>query len=164
MAYFIRDNKSNFLAIMPIFLLFFIALNGKSIINLNFISISIHYILVYYWTLRKPEIIGYGFVFLSGIVNDVLFGTPLGVSSLSLLTIAAVASYVRVVTVRITLLNDWISFFPAVLIGNFIYFLALYFSNYPVDYFLLFKNSIFTFVFYPILWIGFTLFSNLLKS
>jgi len=36
-----------------------------------------------------------------------------------LLIIAAVAAYARVVTVRITLINDWISFIPALLIANF---------------------------------------------
>jgi peptide/nickel transport system permease protein len=55
-----------------------------------------------------------------------IFGIPLGISSLSLLIIAGVAAYVRVVTVRITLTNDWISFIPALLFSNFIYFFSVY--------------------------------------
>ena len=123
-----------------------------------------HYILVYYWVLRQPQSLGYGFIFLSGIISDVVFGFPLGVNALSLLIIAAVAAYVRVVTIRKTLINDWISFIPALLIANFIYFLSLYFSNYTVDYLYLFKNSIFTFIFYPILWGIFSLILNLARS
>ena len=88
----------------------------------------------------------------------------MGVNALSLLIIAAVASYVRVVTVRITLVNDWISFIPALLIANFVYFLSLYYSNYSVDYLFLFKNSVFTFIFYPVLWVIFSLILNLTKS
>ena len=111
-----------------------------------------------------PQALGYGLIFLSGIISDVVFGLPLGVNALSLLIIAAVAAYVRVVTVRITLINDWISFIPALLIANLIYFLSLHFSNYSVDYLYLFYNSIFTFIFYPILWGLFTLLLNFLKN
>jgi len=164
MAYIYRQIKIKFFALLPLLLLFFISLNGNSIIDLKFFSINVHYILVYYWVLRQPQALGYGFIFLSGIISDVVFGLPLGVNALSLLIIAAVAAYVRVVTVRITLINDWISFIPALLIGNFIYFFSLYFSNYSVDYLFLFTNSVFTFIFYPVLWGIFSLILNLTKS
>ena len=155
-------NKS--ISLLPLILLFFISLNGSSVINIKFFSVNIHYILVYYWVLRQPQSLGYGFIFLSGIISDVVLGLPFGINSLSLLFVAGVAAYVRVVTVRITLINDWISFIPALLIANFVYFLSLYFSNYSVDYLFLFKNSIFTFIFYPILWGLFSLILNLTKS
>ena len=164
MAYTYRQIRYKFFEFLPILLLFFISLNGNSIIDLKFFSINVHYILVYYWVLRKPHALGYGFIFLSGIISDVVFGFPLGVNALSLLIIAAVAAYVRVVTVRITLVNDWISFIPALLIANFIYFFSLYFSNYSIDYMHLFMNSIFTFIFYPILWLPFSLILKLTQS
>ena len=164
MAYTYKQIKSRFFELLPLILLLFISLNGNSTIDLKLFTVNIHYIIVYYWVLRQPESLGYGFIFLSGIISDVVFGIPLGVNALSLLVIAATAAYVRVVTVRITLINDWISFIPALLFANFIYFLSLYFSNYSVDYFYLFKNSIFTFAFYPILWGMFSLILNLTRS
>ena len=164
MAYIYKQIKYKFLELLPILLLFFISLSGNSIIDLKFFSINVHYILVYYWVLRKPRNLGYGYIFLSGIISDVVFGFPLGINALSLLIIASVAAYVRVVTVRITLVNDWISFIPALLFANFIYFFSLYFSNYSIDYLYLFTNSIFTFVFYPILWGIFSMMLNLSKS
>ena len=164
MAYTYRQIKFRFFELLPLLLLFFLSLSGNSIIGLKYFSINIHYILVYYWVLRKPNILGYGFIFLSGIISDVVFGLPLGINALSLLMIAAVAAYVRVVTVRITLINDWISFIPALLIANFIYFLSLYFSNYSIDYLFLFNNSVFTFIFYPVLWAILSLLLNLSKS
>jgi len=164
MAYTYRQIRFRFFELLPLLLLFYISLNGNSIISLNYFSINIHYILVYYWVLRRPQILGYGFIFLSGIISDVVFGLPLGINALSLLVIAAVAAYVRVVTVRITLVNDWISFIPALLIANFVYFLSLYFSNYSIEYLLLFKNSIFTFIFYPVLWGIFSLILKLNQS
>ena len=164
MAYIYKQIKYKFFELLPVLLLFFISLSGNSIVDLKFFSINVHYILVYYWVLRKPQTLGYGYIFLSGIISDVIFGFPLGINALSLLIIAAVAAYVRVVTVRITLVNDWISFIPALLFANFIYFFSLYFSNYSVDYLYLFINSIFTFIFYPILWVIFSMMLNLSKS
>ena len=159
-----RDIWFKLATIFPVLILFFISLNGSSVVNIKFFSVNIHYILVYYWVLRQPQSLGYGFVFLSGIISDVVLGTPLGINSLSLLFVAGVAAYVRVVTVRITLINDWISFLPALLFANFIYFISLYFSDYSIDYLYLIKNSVFTFVFYPVLWGLFSLIINLTKS
>jgi len=159
-----KEFWGKFIGILPLIMLFFISLNGSSVINIKFFSINIHYILVYYWVLRQPQSLGYGFIFLSGLISDVVLGFPLGVNSLSLLFVAGVAAYVRVVTVRITLINDWISFVPALLFANFVYFISLYYSNYSIEYFYLLKNSIFTFIFYPILWGFFSLILNLAKS
>ena len=158
-----RNIKYNIFAFLPTIALFIIALNGSAIINIKFISINIHYILVYYWALRKPQYFGYGFIFLAGIISDVVFGVPLGVNALCLLVVAAIATYIRVVTVRVTLLNDWLSFIPALLLANLIYFISLFFSDFSTDYLSLFKSSIFTFIFYPVLWIFFTAISKLSK-
>ena len=164
MAVLFKNFKLKFVELIPLFLLFVISFNGTSVIDLNFFSINVHYILIYFWVLRRPQIIGYGFIFLSGVITDVVFGLPIGASALALLTVSIVAAYVRNVTVRITLINDWIAFAPAILLANFVYFIALYFSNYSVDYLYLFYNSIFTFVFYPILWSLFTLLLNFIKN
>jgi len=164
MAYFHKQLRYKFFDLLPILLLFYIALNGNSIIDLKLFSINIHYILVYYFVLKKSENFGYGLIFLSGIINDVVFGFPLGVNALSLLVIAAVATYVRFVTVRITLLNDWITFISALLLANLVYFFSLYFSEYSIDYMHLFTNSIFTIIFYPILWFIFSTISRIANS
>ena len=164
MAYIYKQLKFRFFELLPIIFLFYISLNGNSLVDLKFFTINIHYILVYFWVLRRPESLGYGFIFLSGLITDVVYGLPLGINALTMLTIATVATYVRVVTVRITLVNDWISFIPAILIANFIYFLSLYFSDYTINYLFLFKNSIFTFIFYPVLWSLFSIILNITKS
>ena len=157
MSLYSKGFFSRFISMLPLLILLFISLNGSSVINIKFFSVNLHYILVYYWVLRQPQSLGYGFIFISGIINDVVLGLPLGINSLTLLFVAGVAAYVRVVTVRITLVNDWISFIPALLFANFIYFLSLYYSDYTIDYLYLLKNSIFTFIFYPVLWAFFSL-------
>ena len=157
MAILFKQFKLNFISLIPILLLFIISLNGNSVIDFRFFSVNIHYILIYFWVLRRPQLMGIGYIFLSGIITDVVLGLPIGTSSLTLLVIAGVAAYVRVVTVRVSLVNDWLSFIPALLIANFVYFLVLYFSNYPIDYLYLFSNSIFTLLFYPVLWMLFSI-------
>ncbi len=164
MAIYYKSVKSSFLNFIPLFILFFITLNGNSVVELKSISINVNYILVYYWVLRKPEAMGFGYIFISGIITDVILGLPIGITPLALLFVAATAAYVRVVTVKISLVADWISFIPALLVGNFVYFVGLYFSNNLLDLLYMFQNSIFTFIFYPILWVPFTIISNLMKS
>ena len=164
MAYLIKNIRSKFIELTPLFFLFYISLTGNSVIDFKFLSLNVHYILIYYWVLRRSQLLGYGFIFISGIISDVVFGLPIGVTSLNLLVVCAVEAYVRVVTVRISLINDWISFVPALLAANFVYFLSLYFSNYSVDYLYLFTNSVFTFVCYPILWGIFTMLINFMKE
>ena len=164
MAFSYKEIKLKFFELIPLLLLFFISLNGSSVFDFRFFSINVHYILVYYWVLKRPQTLGYGFIFLSGIITDVIIGLPLGINALTLLVVASVAAYVRVVTVRISLFNDWLSFIPALLIANFVYFIALYFSNFSIDYIYLFKNSIFTFIFYPLLWLFFGTLINFIKA
>ena len=164
MSFSFKQAKFKFLELIPLILLFFISLNGNSVIDFKFFSINLLYILIYFWVLRQPESLGFGFIFLAGIISDIVIGLPIGATALSLLVVAGVAAYVRVVTVRISLLNDWLSFIPALLTCNFIYFISLYYSGYALDYLYLFKNSIFTFIFYPIMWIVFTIIQRMIKS
>ena len=164
MAYLVQHIRTKFLEFTPLFILFYLSLTGNSVLDFKFLSINVHYILIYYWVLRRPQLLSYGFIFISGIITDVVFGLPIGVTSLNLLVVAAVAAYVRVVTVRISLINDWISFIPALLAANFIYFMSLYFLGYSVDYLYLFTNSVFTLACYPILWGVFTMLINFMRE
>ena len=164
MAHFIKDIRIGFFDLIPLLLIFIVALNGFSVIDISFVSINIHYIIVYFWVLRKPDSLGYGYIFLTGIIADVLYGTPFGANALALLFVAAFASYIRVVTVNISLINDWVGFIPTMLFANFIYFLSLFFLGYSIDYLFLLKSSLFTLIFYPFMWGIFTLLSNFMKS
>ena len=128
-----------------------------------FFSFNFQYIIIYYWVLKKPQILGYGFIFLAGIITDVILGLPIGISSLSFLTVALVAAYIRIVTVKITLLVDWLTFIPALLTANLIYFLVLYFNDSSINYFNLLTTSIATFVIYPFAWGLFEIFRKLVR-
>ena len=164
MAVLFKHFRFRILELAPLILLLLISFSGLSVIDLKFFTVNVHYILIYFWVLRKPDVLGNGFIFLSGIITDVVFGLPIGVTALALLIIAGVASYVRVVTVNISLINDWISFIPALLLANLVYFITLHLSNYSIEYLYLFQNSIFTFFAYPVLWAIFTMFLNFMRN
>ena len=166
MSLFYKNTVFKILQLFPLILLFYISLQDDSLFNfkfIDFLSLNFQYIIIYYWVLKNPQILGYGFIFLAGIVTDVILGLPLGINSLSYLTIATMATYTRIVTVRITLLTDWLTFIPALLLANLIYFLVLYFNEISVSYLSLFTGSLFTFIMYPILWFPFELFRRLLN-
>ena len=154
------------LQLLPLLLLFLVCLKDDSLFHLkffDFFSFNFQYIIIYYWVLKNPQILGYGFIFLAGIIADVILGLPIGISSLSFLTVALVAAYIRIVTVKITLLIDWLTFIPALLAANLIYFLVLYFNDSSISYFDLLTTSISTFVIYPFAWALFEIFRRLVR-
>lgn len=155
MAINVRFFKEGLLRALPLLALVYICISEfhTQFYLWDIFSFNIQFIIIYYWILRDPSILGYGFVFLCGLINDVVLSLPLGTSPLAYLFVSLVAAYVRNATVRSTLLTDWFTFIIAVLVGNFIvYFLLNNFSEFSVDYGSLFFNSLFTFILYPAFW------------
>ena len=161
MAYVYKQVKYKFFELLPLLLLFFISLSGNSILDLKFFSVNIHYILVYFWVLRKPRILGYGFIFLSGIVNDAVVGLPIGVSSVTYLILAGFAAYIRYLTVQPSMVSDWIVFIPAIAVTNSVYFYILrIFFDINVNYISLLLNTGITILLYPVFSILFSFLAN----
>ena len=159
-----RGNLYYFLlSLFPIFLLFFLVLidfdhsfHSKKLVTFNLV-----YVVIYYWVLKKPEILGYGLVFFAGIINDVVTGLPIGISSIDYLILCGIASYFRNITLRPSLINDWIAFVPTIFIINSIrYFILNIFFTLELDYYYLILSSIFTIVLYPVVGFTFNFVSN----
>ena len=126
------------------------------------IFFQLQFIVIYYWILRDPDILGYGFVFICGFINDVVLSLPLGTSALSYLFVSLVAAYVRNATVRTSLFTDWFTFVVAIFIGNFIYFFLMNrFADAGIEYVTLFYNSLFTFILYPLFWSIFEIYKKM---
>ena len=142
---------------IPIILLFISVLNDYDFnyLSLKYFSFNFSYILIFYYSLKKSESLGYTYIFIAGLFNDVVTGTPIGLSSLMYLILCVAASYLRNITLRPSLLKDSIFFLITILIINSLLFIALNFIfNYQLDYFDQIINITFTFLFY-------FLFSNL---
>ena len=134
-------------------LLFFSVFNE---FDLNFLEIdnfsfNFVHILIFYWTLRNPNFLGYIPIFLAGIINDVIIGIPMGISSFCYLLICSVTAYIRYITLSPKFTNDWLSFLITILLINsiqviildLIFFIEVEYLNYLI-------NTGFTFLFYPL--------------
>lgn len=167
MAIFYKNFIKNIIGLIPLILLYYLCLTSvdSQIILFKNFSLNLKYIIVFYWTLRNPSIIGYGHIFLAGILSDVVIGLPMGTSSICFLTLAGIAAYIRQMTVRISLWSDWIVFIPSVCITNFIFFiLTTYYSDIGIYYNELFYNSIITIIFYPFIWIVFSFLTHYMRG
>ena len=105
-----------------------------------------------FWSLKKPEHLGYGLIFFAGIVNDVVQSLPIGISSLDYLLLSAIAIFIRNRTIIYNLIYDWISFFIAILIvGSINYIIIVYIFSIPIVYDSLLLGLFVTFLIYPFL-------------
>ena len=144
---FIRKILSN----MPILLLFVSVLNNYDFnhLGLKFFSFNFSYILIFYYSLKKSESLGYTYIFVAGLFNDVVVGTPIGLSSLMYLILCVAASYLRNITLRPSLIKDCIFFLITILIINSLLFISLNFIfSYELSFFDQIINITYTFLFY----------------
>jgi len=150
-------NKSTFSRMLfsysPTLLLFLSVFNEYDFnyLKIEYFSFNFVYILIFYWTLRNPNYLGYISIFLAGIINDVIIGIPIGISSLCYLLICSVTAYIRNITLSANFTNDWVSILITVLLINSIQLLILDFIfKYNPDYLSYLINSGFTFLLYPL--------------
>ena len=142
---------------IPLILLFISVLNNYDFnyLGLKYFSFNFSYILIFYYSLKKSESLGYTYIFIAGLFNDVIVGTPIGLSSLIYLILCGAAAYLRNITLRASLIKDSIFFLITILIINSLLFIILNFVfNYKLDYFDQIINITYTFLLY-------FLFSNL---
>ena len=151
----------------PVILLFTSILNEIDFNNSEFkyFSFNFVYILIFYYSLKRDGGIGYIFIFIAGLFNDVMNGIPMGISSLCYLLLCAAAVYFRNITLRPNLIKDWIFFLVTILFMNFITFSYLIlFFNYEGNYFDEIINIAFTFFLYLIFSYLFKTYDNFLLS
>ena len=149
----------------PVILLFTSILNEIDFNNLGYkyFSFNFSYILIFYYSLRRTEGIGYVSIFIAGLFNDTVVGIPMGISSLSYLLLCAFAAYLRNITLRPNIFKDWIFFLITILVLNFISFTVLIvIFNYEIDYFNQIINIIFTFLLYLIFSYLFRIYDNII--
>ena len=148
---------NNLLRSGPLIILYISVLNEIDLNYIKIFSLNFPFILIYYWSLRKSESLGYGYIFVAGLINDVVTGLPIGISSFNYLLICGFASYLRNITLRPNMIQDWFFFLFTILVVNSTNYMMLnvFFST-KVDYAGLFYNTFFTFLFYLV-------FANLFK-
>ena len=122
-------------------------------------SINLQIIIIYFWIIKRPNLMGTGHIFFAGLINDVVMGFPLGISSLSYLAVCFVGNYVRNKSVNTTIASDWFTFFMAMIFSSLLFFSLL--NNFSDLSFSLSKigyNLFFTLFMFPVFWILFNLY------
>ena len=135
----------------PLILLFVSVLNNYDFNYLGFeyFSFNFSYILIFYYSLKKSESLGYIYIFIAGLFNDVVVGTPIGLSSLMYLILCGAAAYLKNITLRPSLIKDSIFFLITILIINSLLFIILNFIfDFKLDYSHQLINIIWTFLLY----------------
>ena len=118
-------------------------------------------IIIYFWILKRPSVMGTGHIFVVGLINDVVMGFPLGISSLSYLIVCFFANYVRNKSVNTTIASDWFTFFIALIFANLLFFLLVNnFSDVTISYVKIGYNTFFTLFLFPIMWLLFSLYQS----
>ena len=143
----------------PLLLLYYLCLSEVDT-NLEktfeIFTLNFQIILIYFWIIKRPEIMANGHIFVAGLINDVVMGFPLGISSLSYLIIIFVGTYVRNKSVNTTFASDWFTFFMAMVLSSILFFSLLNnFSDLSFPYSKIGYNMFFTLFMFPIFWILF---------
>ena len=112
--------KTRFILFLPLLLLFISVFNefDFNYLNYKYFSFNFPFILIFYWSLKRIETLGYGYIFIAGMFNDTVLGFPIGISSLTYLIICGFAAYLRNITLRPSLLKDWLYFLFTVSVAN----------------------------------------------
>ena len=152
----------------PLFLLYYLSISEVDSHFENYfeiLSFNIQLIIIYFWVSKRPEALGGGHIFFAGFINDVIMGFPLGLSSLSYLTVSLVANYVKNMTVNTRITTDWFTFFIAIFFSNLIFFILLTnFSEIKISLTEISYNTFFTLIFFPFFWFLFTLYNSIITT
>ena len=139
MAVIFKKFKKNIFNSGPIIFLYYLSISevDSQFSNMfEILSFNLQLIIVYYWMLKNTSILGNGHIFTAGIINDIVMGLPLGISPLTYLLVSFVASYVKNVTVNISLFTDWFTFLIAIFFSNFAFIILMYnFTNFQISNF-----------------------------
>ena len=152
MSRFSNTNLINkFLRLAPLIILYLSVLNEFDFNYSKILSFNFPFILIFYWSLRKSEALGYGYIFVAGLLNDVVNALPIGISSFNYLFICGFAAYLRTITLRPNLVKDWLFFLITIMVVNSLSYSLLYLTfSIDLNYNSLFFNTFLTFLLYII--------------
>ena len=151
----VKFYKKNFIyriyVWLPIIFLFISVLNefDFNYLDIEYFSFNFPFILIFYFTLKENLHFDYFLVFIAGLINDVVIGFPLGISSLSYVLICLFSSYLRNITIRPNIIKDWFYFlFVISLINSINYSILFLVFSYELNLTYYLVNNFFTFLLY----------------
>ena len=138
----------------PLIILYTLVFTGFNLsfylYNNNF-SFNFVYLVVFFWSLKNPNHLGFGFIFFSGIINDVVQNLPIGISSINYLFLSLIATFIRARLIILNIFYEWVLFLISILIVSSINHIILStIFELSINYGTLMVSSLITFAIYPI--------------
>ena len=162
---FIKEQIFKSLPIVFLYFFSFYHFQIPEVGKINLFAFNFQMILIYFYVLKFPDSLGFGNIFLAGLINDTVIGIPLGTTSLSYLTLALFTTYIRNATLRSVMTAEWFTFIPALFFSNLVFLLIINnFSNVSFYYIELLQNTFFTFLFFPLFYYVFTYYQKLISK
>ena len=150
----------------PLILLYYLSISEIDSHFENYfeiLSFNIQLIIIYFWSLKRSEVLGNGHIFFAGLLNDVVVGLPLGLSSMTYLITSLVATYVKNMTVNTRITTDWFTFFIAITFSNLLLLILLTnFSEITISFIDMSYNTFFTLIFFPFFWFLFVYYNSII--
>ena len=138
----------------PLIILYTLVFTGFNLsfylYNNNF-SFNFVYLVVFFWSLKNPNHLGFGFIFFSGIINDIVQNLPIGISSINYLFLSLIATFIRARLIILNIFYEWVLFLISILIVSSINHIILStIFELSIKYGTLMVSSLITFAIYPI--------------
>ena len=128
-----KELKENFKLslqrLLPFFLsLFFIFINyiPSNVSFSTFIRPEIGLICIFYWVLYRPDLFNMFMVFILGLVNDIISSTPLGIDTVTYLTVYVIVSNMIAFFYNKPFIVVWYGFAFVFIIAEYMNILRLY--------------------------------------
>ena len=87
-----RNFKEKILSLGPVLLLYFLSItetDTRFSNHFEILSFELQLIIIYFWKLKNPSILGNGHILCAGIINVIITGITMGTSSIVYLIIRA---------------------------------------------------------------------------
>jgi rod shape-determining protein MreD len=150
-------NKKNYNNIIAIGLFFFSivlpSVVGEFSAELHMSEyFNLQYLLVYFFSFNRFKYFSISTLFILGLVNDSIVGTPFGISSAAYMLIYKIAVYQETIKLRTIFIAEWIAFGISIFITYLFILIAFYLIGRGFDYKLIIFNFLGSFFVYPIAW------------
>jgi rod shape-determining protein MreD len=150
-----KKNYSNLLALLLVVCsIFFNSIMSEFSITSNVNKFfNIQYLLIYFFCFNRFKYFSISILFVLGLINDSLLGTPFGMSAAAYMLIYKIAVYQHNIKLRSIFTSEWLAFGFSILAAYFLDLTILYTVTKSFDFELYIYNFIGTFFIYPILWV-----------
>lgn len=149
-----KKNYTNLFAfLLIIFTIFFNSIFSEFSITSNINKFfNIQYALIYFFCFNRFKYFSISVLFVLGLINDSLLGTPFGMSAAVYMLIYKIAVYQYNIKLRSIFTSEWLAFGLSILAAYSLVVVIFYMINQSFDYELYIYNFLGSFFIYPVLW------------